>query len=319
MRDAMGDTLYLGVDGGGTATRAVVVDESGAVRGRGTAGGGANQAVIGRDAALAAVWMAVHAALAEADAKLPVRAAWVGLAGVDAPADAEALRPALAALAASVRISNDAELLLGALPDGAGIALIAGTGSIALGRNAAGQTARAGGWGNVFGDEGSGYALGAAALRAVARDADLLDQPTVLRERILRVWALRDPIELIGYVYGRGGFDKAAIARLAPLVIEAGADGDLVAGLIVQQQASELVTTALAVRDRLGFQEEVPLALGGGLLLNMERYRKLVLTRLRSGGRHYDPVVPVHDAALVAARALAAEVRSLLSQDEGSE
>lgn len=301
------DALFLGVDGGGTATRAVVVDAGGTVRGRGTASGGANQAAIGPDAALAAVRAAVYAALAEAGAELPVRAAWIGLAGVDAPADAQALRPALSALADQVRISNDAGLLLGALPGGTGIALIAGTGSIALGRNAEGQTARAGGWGHIFGDEGSGYAIAAAALRAVARDADLLGQPTMLGERILRAWALHDPIELIDHVYGRGGFDKAAIAGLAPLVIEAGADGDLVAGLIVQQQARELVTTALAVRGRLGFQGDVPLALGGGLLLNMERYRKLVLTRLRSGGRHYDPVVPVHDAALVAARSLAVE------------
>lgn len=296
------DALFLGVDGGGTATRAVVVDDAGALRGRGAAGG-ANQKVIGRDAALDAVRTAVQAALARAGTTSPVRAAWVGLAGVDAPADAEALRPALAPLAGHLRISNDAELLLGALPGGIGIALIAGTGSVALGRNATGQSARAGGWGHVFGDEGSGYAIGAAALRAVARDADLLSQPTVLGGRILRAWSLRDPTELIGHVYGRGGFDKAAIAGLAPLVFEAAAEGDLVAGLIVRHQARELATTALAVRNRLGFQDETPLALGGGLLLHLEWYRKLVLRRLCHGGRRYEPVVLVADPAIEAARA----------------
>lgn len=296
------DAIFLGVDGGATGTRAVVVDANGMVRGRGAAGS-ANQEVIGRDAAVSAVRAAAQDALAQAGAALPVHAAWIGLAGVDSPAAADALRPALAPLADELRINNDAELLLAALPDGIGVALIAGTGSIALGRNADGQTARAGGWGHVFGDEGSGYAIGAAALRAAAHDFDRLGQPTVLGERILRLWSLHDPTELIGYVYGRGEFDKAAIASLAPLVFEAAAEGDLMASMIVQGQASELATTAVAVRDRLEYQSDVPLALGGGLLLHVEPYRSLVLTALQRDRRHYQPVVLVADPALAAARA----------------
>ncbi|HKS69309.1 MAG TPA: BadF/BadG/BcrA/BcrD ATPase family protein [Ktedonobacterales bacterium] len=294
--------LFLGVDGGGTTTRALVVDADGVVRGRGTSGG-ANQEVIGSDAAVEAVRAAVREALGNSGAELPVRTAWIGLAGVDSAAAAESLRPALAPLADYVRISNDAELLLGVLPGGVGVALIAGTGSIALGCNAAGETARAGGWGHIFGDEGSGYAIGAAALRATAHDADHIGQPTTLGERITRAWHLHAPTELLGYIYGRGGFDKAAIAGLAPLVFEAAADGDLVADLIVQQQARDLVTTALAVEHRLGFQGETPLALGGGLLLHMERYRTLVLEHLRGSGCYYEPVVLVADPALEAARA----------------
>lgn len=311
-RDSRPDALYLGIDGGGTATRAVVVDCGGVVRGRGTAGG-ANQEVIGADAAAEAIHAAARAALAEAGAEPPVRAAWIGLAGVDSLDAAEVLRPVLAPLAGHLRITNDGELPLGALPGGVGVALIAGTGSVVLGRNAAGRTARAGGWGHIFGDEGSGYALGVAALRAIARAADGRGEPTALTPAVLRVLEVDMPTALIARVHHT--WDRPEIARLALLVVAAAEAGDDVARAILLQAAGELADQVRAVmRARAldgpagGDHAQIPLALGGGMLLDAPAYRALVLEAL-GGEDTYSPVVLVRDAALVAARSVAAEAR----------
>jgi len=302
-------TLYLGVDGGGTHTRAVVVDAIGAVRGRGVAGA-ANQDAVGTAPAAQAVLSAARAAIAAArtgsgDGGAGIcAAARVGLAGVDHPADVATLLPYLAPLARRVHLSNDAELLLEALPAAAaGIALIAGTGSIALGRSAAGEVERAGGWGHLFGDEGSGYGLGADALRAVARAADGREPPTTLTAAILKAWSLAEPAALIPHVYALAG--KAAIARLAPLVLAAAEAGDAAAVRIVGDQARELAHTALAVAGRVGHDGRAPLpvALGGGLLLHAEAYRAQVLAALERAGCRAHPVTLVADPALTAARA----------------
>lgn len=309
MTGAMGhaDALYLGIDGGGTKTVAVVVDARGAVRGRGAAGG-ANQESVGIRAALAAVRCAADQALRAAGGVAPC-AAWIGLAGVDHPADVTRFQARLQRLARRVHVSNDAELLLAALPGGIGVALVAGTGSIALGRNAAGETARCGGWGHVFGDEGSGYALGSGALRAVARAADGRGPSTTLTEMILRAWELSEPGELMARVYQ--AFDKAEVARLAPLAFAAARAGDEAANALVAHEAAELARQGCAVAEmlRLGCGgAALPVALGGGLLTHSPVYRRRVFERMAAAYR-CKPVAVVKEPALVAARAAAASPR----------
>lgn len=309
-----GARLFLGVDGGGTRTRAVVVDAEGQVRGRGSAGP-ANQEAVGIDAAVAAVCAATRGALAQAGGVEPCAAARIGLAGVDHAADSDALLPMLAPLADHIRLTNDAELLLDTLPDragasagagagvGMGVALIAGTGSIALARGPDGLTRRAGGWGHVFGDEGSGYGIGTDALRAVARAADGRDPPTMLTSALLHAWSLAEPAALIPHVYALPG--KAAIAGLARLVLDAAAAGDLAARRILATHAGELARTAQAVAERTGFSPPtaLPLALGGGLLLHAEPYREMVLASLEGMGYRVEPTTLVDDPALAAALA----------------
>jgi len=150
---------FLGIDGGATKTLAVIVDVGGQEIGRGMAGSG-NQAAVGPERAVASIWRAVAEAARHAGSNKVFLAAWIGLAGVDRPGDRDRLLPHLDALATVVRLTNDAELALTGLDDAVGVAVIAGTGSIALGRDAAGTTARSGGWGHIIGDEGSGYELG---------------------------------------------------------------------------------------------------------------------------------------------------------------
>lgn len=307
--------LYLGVDGGGTKTVAVVVDADGRVRGRGAASG-SNQASLGTQAAVEAVLRAARTALRRAGAQAPCEAAWIGLAGVHSTTDAQAIQKPFTSLARMVRVTNDAEMLLGALPRGVGVALISGTGSIAWGRNAVGETARCGGWGHVFGDEGSGYGLGSAALRAVARAADGRGRPTALTATILGEWEIATTDELIARAYLAG--DKAQIAALAPLVIAVAEAGDEAARAIVREEAEELARQGATLADTLRLRSgdaPIPLALGGRLLVGAPSFRAQVQIALERVGR-WEPIVEVEEPALDAARALRPRQASTLSVKE---
>ena len=270
---------FLGVDGGASKTLAVIVDAQGNQRGRGVAGSG-NQAAVGLERAVASIRAAVDEAARQVGAATPFRAAWIGLAGVDRPNDRDRLLPHLNTLATIVRLTNDAELALTGLADAVGVAVIAGTGSIAVGRDAAGTMARSGGWGHIMGDEGSGYELGRLALKAAARAADGRGPQTALLPAILREWKLARPDAMIDHVYPEG--DKGLIARLSALVFAAARAGDAVAERIVHDSAVELALTALAVGEMLDFPDRrLPLALAGGLLLHETDYRAMMLRRIR--------------------------------------
>lgn len=273
-----GDGWYLGVDGGGSKTRAVVVDSTGAERGRGEAGSSNYQAV-GLARAVAELQRAASEAADAAGCGLPLAGAWLGLAGMDSPSDYDALLPHTRCLAASVRLTNDAELLLSGLEGLTGVALIAGTGAIALGRDVSGRIVRASGWGHVLGDEGSGYDLGRSALRAALRAADGRGRPTALLTAVLDAWELSAPEQILQRVYP--ATDKAGIARLAPLVLRCAVEGDTVAAMLVRRGAAELALAAHTISLALGSADApLNLACGGSLLVHDEWYRREVLRRL---------------------------------------
>lgn len=303
-----GEPLYAGIDGGGSKTLVVIVDGHGQERGRAVAAG-ANQAAVGLDQAIATIRAAMADALRMAGGAAPVRAAWFGLAGVDRPADQDVLLPRLRELAGAARLTNDAELILSALDGAIGVALIGGTGAIALGRDARGGTVRAGGWGHIVGDEGSGYDLGRRCLQAVLRADDGRGPETALLDLVGREWRLARPSDLISHVYPEG--DKRAIAGLAPLVLETARAGDRVAGEIVARGAEELALAALTVADRLAFPDGLPLALAGGLLIHESDYRESVLERVRQRR-------PVSRVAIVAhpAESAARAAIGLVTSDE---
>lgn len=308
--------FYLGVDGGGSKTLAVIVDATGRERGRGMAGS-SNHEAVGHEQALSALHAAVGQAASAANTEWPLAAAWLGLAGVDHPGDVAALLPQARALAKTVRVTNDAELLLAALPRGIGVAVIAGTGSIALGCNTQGDSARAGGWGHVMGDEGSGYAIGRDALRAAVRGADRRGPATTLLAGILAAWELPAPEDLLERVYQP--FDKTAIASLAPLVLSHADAGDQMARRIVTRAGRELALAVSTVGRRLGFardEDALPLALGGGLLTRETRLRAMLLRALaRDWTLEY---VVVMEPALSAARALIGTEYAGASAEQGS-
>jgi N-acetylglucosamine kinase-like BadF-type ATPase len=294
---------YLGVDGGGTKTHAVVVDARGVERGAALSGP-ANAHRVGVEYAVAQIVAAAEEAARLAGVRPPFTAAWLGLAGLDAPADFAALAPGLVSLAGIVHLVNDAELLLSALPDQVGIALIAGTGSIAVGRNAAGAATRVGGWGHTLGDEGSGYAIGRSGLVAAARAADGRGEPTSLLDRILAHWGLSAAHELMERTYAGANIgDISLVAQVAPLVLQAARAGDRVAQLIVRRGAVELARAAVVAGDQLGFDAApLPVALGGSLLLRDPGYRDAVLRAIRRS-RPLGEVALVEQPALSAAQA----------------
>jgi N-acetylglucosamine kinase-like BadF-type ATPase len=293
------DDLVIGVDGGGSTTVALVATAT-EIIGRGEAGP-SNMQAVGVTRAFRAIEDAVSAAFAAAGRPpATVRAAVLGLAGADRPQEQTLVRSWAErfGLAKQVDVVNDAQVLLAAgTPQGWGIALVAGTGSIAFGRRPDGRTGRAGGWGYLLGDEGSAYALVMSALQEIAHAADGRGPPTLLTERFLAELGGERPMDLIPAVY-RGGWDRTALASLAPIVLEAAEKGDSVAARIAAQGAHQLALTVAAAAMRLELPpDKLPLAMTGGTLLNSEHYRQGVMQGLDRCGIHADPVTLVHDPA----------------------
>jgi N-acetylglucosamine kinase-like BadF-type ATPase len=275
-----------------------------AIVGRGAAGP-SNLHAVGANA-LRALDDAVSAAFAAAGrSRGPVAAACLGLAGAGRPDDQQAIHEWARQVHLGIRVvvTSDAEILLAAgTPDGWGLAVVAGTGSIAYGRTADGRTARAGGWGYLLGDEGSGYALVLAGLQAVARAADGRGPATALTEAFLTRLGLARPQELVATIY-RGGWDRPALAALAPLVLDAARANDAVAGQLVRQAAEELAETAAVVARQLGLEQQpLPVGLAGGVLLASDAYRQRVLAGLAARGIRADPVQLVPEPAAGAVR-----------------
>jgi N-acetylmuramic acid 6-phosphate etherase len=312
--------LYLGIDGGGTHTVALLAGasaESGTswtVLGRGE-GGPSNLRAAGAAATLATLDETVDRAFAGAGLRRqPVAAACLGLAGAGRPEEQVIIREwaSQVQLAGAVMVTGDTPLLLAAgTPDGWGAALVAGTGSMAFVQDREGRTARAGGWGYLLGDEGSGYALTVEALRAIAQATDGRAPATELMPRFLGRLGLAQPQELIGAVY-QGGLDRAALAALAPLVFEAAGAGDRVAEEIIGRGAEQLAAAVAAAARRLNLEQvPLPLALAGGVLLASRDYRERVLRELESQSIRPGPVTLVREPAEGALR-----LASLVMSDE---
>ena len=213
-----------------------------------------------------------------------------------------------------VLVVNDALIALEAgAPDQPGIVLIAGTGSIAYGRDAQGRAARAGGWGHVLGDEGSGFWLGRQALRAVLRATDLRGAKTALTPRVMAHFGVAREPELVQPVY-EGGMRPKVIAALASLVGEVADAGDPVAMHIVETGAEELAGAAGSVARRLGLIDTaIALPLAGGIFRAVPRVRTRVIERLGGLLPNATPVLltaePASGAVRLAAALLAGDVR----------
>jgi len=174
-------------------------------------------------------------------------------------------------------VVNDSELILaGGTPDGWGVALVAGTGSVCLGRTREGRTVRVGGWGPILGDEGSGYQIAVSALRRVTQTADGRAEAKALLAAVLRHWSLPEAGALIRYVH-RAEATPSEIAGLATVVLDLATRGDDDARAIVEGAADELAGHVRTVVRKLGVKQP-PLALSGGLL--RAGLRQALLTRI---------------------------------------
>jgi N-acetylglucosamine kinase-like BadF-type ATPase len=305
--------LRIGIDGGGTSTTCRLVDGGGAVLGRGFAGP-SNIRAIGPEPAKAAIDRAIASAFEDAGLdRQSVAIACLGLAGFDRLEEKQWLEAWSTELnwADRLVLVNDGDLVVAAgTPEGWGVGVISGTGSIAVGRSSDGKLARSGGWGYLFGDEGSGYAVALAGLRKVARRADgrdLVDRDDVLTRLICERLGIGGPSELVGALY-RADFDRARIAGLAPAVVEAAHADRSIVTEILEPAGVELAKMVLAVAAKLGIGPGLlPLAKAGSFLLNCEVVGEALKSRLITEG--YDVEVstvpePVVGAVILASRAL---------------
>jgi N-acetylglucosamine kinase-like BadF-type ATPase len=268
--------FLLGVDGGATKTIAVLADAHGMMLGRGQSGG-SNKQASGVVAALAAVEEAIQAAFDNAGLpRCTVQAACFGLSGVDRPTDQELIRLWAAEhhICRTMTVVNDARLVLAAgTPDGYGVALICGTGSIAVGMAPDGRIGRAGGWGFLLGDEGSGHDIGSRALRLVTRAADGRAPATLLLPEVLHHWNLEQPHDLIRFIYNHPE-PRSAIASLPPLVANVARHGDEAACRLLHDAGRELAEAAIAVAQQLDFEPPLHLALAGSVIHNIPEVRR---------------------------------------------
>ncbi|MBI1791465.1 MAG: ATPase [Acidobacteria bacterium] len=288
--------LFLGVDGGQSSTTALIGGESGCVLGAGS-GGPCNHvgAAEGRAKFTQAITECVGAACAQAglDAgRIRFEAACFGMSG--GPADKQAILAQVLAVDRLV-VTDDARIALtGATAGEPGVITIAGTGSIAFGRNAAGRCARVGGWGYVFGDEGGGFDLTRQALRAALRYEEGWGPATALHRLLLDQTGAADVNDLLHRFYTEE-FPRPRIATFAKLVDQAGNDGDPAAIEILHNAAQQLAALAASVQRQLwGPDEPARVAYIGGVFRSrrlLERFRTLV----ELGGSRCGP--PIHGPA----------------------
>ena len=181
--------FVLGFDGGGTKTDCVLMDESGVILAR-SQGGPSNPLRVGFGAALTSIREATRHALRQVALPEGATAAALcaGLAGAGPPESAKKIHVLLAAEfpESKVQVCTDLALALAATGDGPVIVLLAGTGSFAVGRNAASETARAGGYGSQIGDEGSAYDIGRRAVLTAMHENDRSGADSLLGQRMLR-------------------------------------------------------------------------------------------------------------------------------------
>jgi N-acetylglucosamine kinase-like BadF-type ATPase len=254
----------LGIDAGGTKTRALLAEESGRVVAE-ARGGGANLRTHGE----LEVEKVLHAVVETAETEGGVRAdaLALGIAGADRPEDHAVLREILRRIGFKSRVvvTNDARIAFVAGSTlRVGIAVVCGTGSIAWGQNARGEVARAGGWGWHLGDEGSGFWIGERAIREVLRAADGRGPGTSLDRPLFEHFAIEKPSDILRAIYD-GEYPRHKVALFAVRVEEAARGGDAVAGRILASAAEELALAARSVIARLDL-ESAPydIVLSGG-------------------------------------------------------
>jgi N-acetylglucosamine kinase len=270
----------LGIDAGGTKTVCLLADARGHVLAEARAGG-ANLQAVGEFE----VEKVLHGIMDHAigDRALRPEAICLGIAGVDRPADAAVAEGIMRRIGFKSRtlVVNDALIaLVAGTGDEPGVVIIAGTGSIAYGRDAQGRAARAGGWGYLLGDEGGGFWIGRAALSAVVREFDGRGPHTQLTGLVLREMELASPTELIHAIYDKG-LHRRAITSIAAVVHQASADGDAVAANILDRAAGELTSAAASVIARLDMRGEVfRIILAGGIFTGIPSLVPDVTARL---------------------------------------
>lgn len=309
---------YLGIDGGGTKTTCAVGDESHVLAV--VTAGPSNMVRVGEARARESLHQSVRQGCAAAGiAPEQVSGTCVGGSGAARPEFAELVRGFLAeVLPSPIDVVGDMQIALEAAFDrGPGVIVIAGTGSIAYGRDRHGRTARAGGWGFAIGDEGSAHWIGRAAVNAVLRASDRADQnsqnivPSGFAAVLCKAWGVSSFADL---ARAANSIPPPDFAALFPAV--AGNQNDL-AVQVLTDAGRELAHVAAVVIERLFAQEQtvrVPVAMTGGVFRHAPLVRQVFYNELRSLEWRVDVnsqvVEPVEGALRIARRGLRGEANT---------
>lgn len=271
----------IGVDAGGTKTTAWIADAASEyIVGQATGSSG-NPRAIGLQPACQNIRNVVQTAFRRAGIPtVSARTACFCIAGAGRPEEQTALKEWFQSngMADRIRVVTDAEAVLAtATADRVGIALICGTGSLAWGRNTAGEIRRSGGWGYLLGDEGSAFSIARAGLQAATQSADGRRPPTQLLPELVSVCQLKDPAELIDFVYGSPA-PRERIARLAQTVFRVAETGDACALSILDDAARQLARMLSSVRKNLNLPvQKTTVAITGSVLTNQLPFLRTVV------------------------------------------
>ncbi|MEC7274638.1 MAG: BadF/BadG/BcrA/BcrD ATPase family protein [Verrucomicrobiota bacterium] len=275
---------YLGIDGGGSQTRALVCDASGRIFGRGLSGPSnltAKSELTVRENLLDAMQQA-----ASKIESTRIRAAYLGVAGASDPIKKKKLlkiaQEFFSSQALNITVDHDMRIALeGGLKGAPGLVLIAGTGSASFGRGTSGQTAGCGGWGDLVDDAGSGSWIGLKALQALFRQADGRLPKSPFMERIMHFLEIEEILEFKTHIHDQG-LVRHERARLAPIVFDLAKSGDKLATAIMVEAIEELCKLAKIVSQKLQLPEPT-VCLCGGLMQN-PYFRNALSIALYSNG-----------------------------------
>ena len=276
---------HLGIDGGGTQTRSILVDNKGRVRGSGVAGPSNYHNVGATVSTLNILKAAAHAWEQAGKPFSQAASAFVGLAGIKSAQDISTMTSGVEgchlAAPGTIIVANDLHnALAGGLEGRPGIALIAGTGCNCLGIDSRGKTAMCGGWGWLIGDRGAGFGLAAEGLRTAARAADGCPPRTRLLDAALAFFGISEPNELLARLYV-GEWRPGIVAEFAPVVIRLAAEGDVGARRVLKGGADDLARIVAATASHLDYPSGADLALLGGCLTSGAPYQPMVEAAIR--------------------------------------
>lgn len=296
--------VLIGIDVGGSKTAAALDTGDGTIHRAAGAGAAVRP---GKALASALIIAEVARQALGQSGRLHADVLVVGAAGAGRTLERAALRDSLRTegVADLVHVTTDIEIALeAAFGESPGIVVSAGTGSIAVGRDRHGKLDRIGGYGWQMGDEGSGYAIGRAALGAVGRAADGRSPDTALHACLMDRTGSRDLDHLVRWAASAG---PAEVAALAPDVLGVAAGGDRVAQGIADYAARELSQLAITLAERMSADPPIPVAVTGGLLGAETPLRRAVIEKLSELPQLKPEEAPVDAAlgALAIARRLA--------------
>ncbi len=301
---------YLGIDGGGTKTRAVLIDSAGLVLGAGLSGS-ANRNHYAAEQARRNLREAVLSALRGLPEGTRPAAVFCGMSGVSTDTDRQEVLDLVSGIPeigpeARVAADNDAVAgLTGGLAGRPGLVLIAGTGSACLGVDGYGAKRWCGGWGALADDAGSAPWVGLRAIQTAVRAEDGRAEPTALLKIVLDYLGLTELRQLIHRIHNQG-FERAEMGGLAPAVAAAAQSGDAAAGAILNEAAAELSGLASVVAGQIFGLAPCEMILVGGLARSGPPFQTLLMDRLHRDVpqlRVVEPVLtPVQGAVLEALR-----------------